>query len=204
MKGIMSDQRCSDSLTYVSPVIFTNSLCFTIFFFVMQGELAIKGRELQYTKAWTLPFSANEMLFAKLRLKAGLDLINFRTFVRIGFRTEQVEFRDISTLLFSCTVRVEQDVSLQLSSLTQWCSATELQSRTLKILALGLSYMLRYTFAYMFSVHAVASCQATAEGGSLIDGFPLQTTWNVPISNASNVDPPLKLQVCSMPAQISY
>lgn len=57
---------------------------------VSQGELAIKGRELQYTKAWTLPFSANEMLFAKLRLKAGLDLINFRTFVRIGFRTEQV------------------------------------------------------------------------------------------------------------------
>ena len=90
IKGIMSDQRCSDSLTYVSPVIFTNPLCFTIVFLVMQGELAIKGRELQYTKAWTLPFSANEMLFAKLRLKAGLDLINFRTFVRIGFRTEQV------------------------------------------------------------------------------------------------------------------
>lgn len=58
-----------------------------------QGELAIKGRELQYTKAWTLPFSANEMLFAKLRLKAGIDLINFRSFVRIGFRTEQVSGR---------------------------------------------------------------------------------------------------------------
>lgn len=83
----------------------------------IKGELAIKGRELQYTKAWTLPFSANEMLFAKLRLNAGLDLVNFSTFVRIGFRTEQ----------------------------------------------------------------------ASAEGGSLMDGFPLTYIFKVPINNNSDV-----------------
>mmetsp|Transcript_75205 Transcript_75205/g.151189 ORF Transcript_75205/g.151189 Transcript_75205/m.151189 type:complete len:308 (+) Transcript_75205:64-987(+) len=62
---------------------------------ILKGKLSIRGRELMLTKSWDVGFSENESLKAKLRLKTAVDLFSGKTYIRFGFRTEEVTRGDL-------------------------------------------------------------------------------------------------------------
>jgi hypothetical protein len=56
---------------------------------VLNGKVAVKGREFQYLKTWMVGVSENELLRTRLRLKVAVDMLNGKTYCRFGFRTEE-------------------------------------------------------------------------------------------------------------------
>ena len=57
---------------------------------IIGGKLTLAGRELQLTKSWQLSVGAVEDLVTRLRLRAAVDLQNYKAYVRVGFRTERL------------------------------------------------------------------------------------------------------------------
>lgn len=54
------------------------------------GKITLAGKELQISKSWQLSVGAVEDLVTRLRFRAAVDLVTWKAYARVGFRTERL------------------------------------------------------------------------------------------------------------------
>lgn len=49
----------------------------------------MKGRELQFSKTWLVTLGDQDDIATRLKFRAGIDTGTWRSYARLGFRTER-------------------------------------------------------------------------------------------------------------------
>lgn len=58
---------------------------------IIGGRLTVKGRELQFSKTWLVTLGDQDDIATRLKFRAGIDTGTWRSYARLGFRTERLQ-----------------------------------------------------------------------------------------------------------------
>ncbi|TFJ81616.1 hypothetical protein NSK_006867 [Nannochloropsis salina CCMP1776] len=58
---------------------------------IIGGRLTVKGRELQFSKTWLVTLGDQDDIATRLKFRAGIDTGTWRSYARLGFRTERIQ-----------------------------------------------------------------------------------------------------------------